>query len=704
MTTRIQRLPRFLIPLLALILLAPTPAAERVRSRRAVTEARREALGRVVPRGQSHPARPGRTRTPAGLTPLAAARLSRFGGFMGPGLGREVGTAAARLRRQRVMASRSRQQGPRRLSPLVRELVAASRRGAALPAHLLGEASTDLLDADRIRMQLLLRPGVGNLDRDLSAVSAEVIRSTPTVVTVWVPYDNLPRLLEAETVQAVRLARRPARDETRPRLAAATSLAAGAVVSEGVALSGADVWQGFDSARFGVERETPVTIAIVDTGFFGYGELLGNELPATVTTADFAPAWDIEGCLIAAPLDPCFATGTALAEIVSDMNPTAELILVAVDPDSISSFQQAIDYLAGSGSGVPLASIVVGGAVWAPGLSGDGFGAGPYSRMISQLTAQGVSWINDLGDLDFLSFLLYGTDTPAPARDHWTGPFVDQVDHLFRGQFDADGYMDQWLPDQDPQSAETWLNEFCLGPGDYIFFDLVWDDWVDVDQDGIPETTEDYALDFWEMIDGKLVLFDTSSSLPDNFQGGEEGDYPWDTFDMFNSGSETLCYELAIFAEFALGDNRFHLYWAADNLTTPGQLSASFQAPASITAGNRMIPADTPGVIGVGTSSLTDQVEPFSPWGLEGEASPALCAPADVSTVTFADGGFVTSFAAAHVAGAVSLLMQKLGFVTTTEALELLEARARDITGSAPDVQCGAGRLCMLTGRCSEGL
>ncbi|MDQ7086975.1 MAG: hypothetical protein Q9Q13_03570 [Acidobacteriota bacterium] len=225
------------------------------------------------------------------------------------------------------------------------------------------------------------------------------------------------------------------------------------MVSEGVPLSGADIWQAFDSSEFGVERESPVTVAIVDAGFFGYADLLGTELPAAVTTADFAPAWDIEGCLAADPLAPCFAAGTALAEIVTDMNPTVELILVAVDPDSYSSFQQAIDYLAGSGSGGPLAPIVVGGAVWAPGLSGDGFGSGPYSRLISRLTAQGVTWINDLGDLDYLSFLLYGTDTPAPARDHWTGPFADQVDHLFRGQFDADGYMDQWLPDQDPQAG-----------------------------------------------------------------------------------------------------------------------------------------------------------------------------------------------------------------------------------------------------------
>ena len=688
----------------SLILAAALPtagAAERTPCRRTVERVRQLRDGRLEQKVPPAVRRSGRSSLRP--SPLAASRLRLAAGRL-PGGFASLLPSNFRAQRMRTstIAKTARPAGPRRLSPLLRQMITASRQDRPLPASMLGSQSLDLLRGNDLRVELLLNPSdAKGIDEDLARLGGETILAAGIRRTAWIPYENLPVLETLSSVRAARLAVRPRRSRAPRLLAAGTStLAAGSTVSEGVALSGADLWQQFDSSEFGVERELPISVAVVDAGFYGYQEMLGNELPAAVTTRDFAPQWDIEGCAINDPLAPCFATGTALAEIVTDMNPNVDLYLVAVDPDDVDSFQSAIDYLASEEQ--PLVDIVVGGFIWSPGLSGDGFGHGPFSQRIQQLTDRGVMWVNDTGDLDFLGFLLFQNETPPAARDHWTGPFVDQVDHLFGGTHEVDGYMDRWMPDQDPQSGDTWFNELCLGPGDYIFLDLVWDDWVDADNDGIPEATEDYALDFWQRLaENQLILAETSSSVPGNFQGGDEGDYPWDTFDLFNNGDETVCYQMAIFAEFALGDNEFHLYWAADNLNQPGQLSASFKAPLSITAGNRMIPADTPGVTAVGSSSLDDQVEAFSPWALEGEGQLALCAPADVSTASFEEGGFVTSFAAAHVAGATSLLMAKLGFVTYPEALELLEARARDITGNAPDVQCGSGRLCMLTGRCA---
>ena len=85
-------------------------------------------------------------------------------------------------------------------------------------------------------------------------------------------------------------------------------------VDEGVQATGADVWQtaGYDG--------TGVKVAIIDLGFYGYQALLGTALPASVTTDDRC-----SGNLTAAPRDGGTEHGTAVAEVVHQMAPGAQL-------------------------------------------------------------------------------------------------------------------------------------------------------------------------------------------------------------------------------------------------------------------------------------------------------------------------------------------------------------------------------------------
>jgi hypothetical protein len=587
----------------------------------------------------------------------------------------------------------------RRLSAPLRALIAEAR-GATGTAGLAAAPEGDGF----VHVELWLAPTqIGAVTADLERAGARDLVSTGPRLTARLPFEQLPVLEEVTPARRIGLAdgpRRPVRSAEVP----GTRLMVGDVLSEGVPLVGAPTWQSFDAEARGLLRSQTVSIAILDIGFEGFEDLQAGELPpaAHLFTLETAQRWDIEGCLYSNPTD-CVATGTALAEIVTDMNPRVDLHLISIDPDDPTSFALAVDYLVQQ-----QVDLALGASIWSPGFYGDGWGTGPFNTEVERAIADGVTWINDIGDLDYLSFLLYGTEEPFPASGHWMGRFVDEVDQFAQGQFENDTYMDVWFEDQTAEpDNDTWLNEFCLGPGDFVFLDLIWDDWVDPDGNGVPAAGQDFRFDVWQFNDeGTIVPYDTSSAggNPDdpNFQGGEEGDYPWDSFGVFNDGTDTECYYLSIFGERirADSDNRFHLFWAADNDDTPGTLSAGFQPPGSIPAGTRMIPTDSPGVVGVGTTTLADAVESFNPNGILEEETPRVCAPGNVSTATFPLGGFLSSFSSAHVAGAVGLLMNNVGFLSAEDAVSVLESRARDITGSAPDTSCGDGRLCTLTTAC----
>ena len=108
--------------------------------------------------------------------------------------------------------------------------------------------------------------------------------------------------------------------------------AQGPIVSQGVEVIGADVWQaaGYDG--------TGVKVAIWDFGFHGYESLLGTELPPADRLTARGFGMPIEGPPEEHPEDA--AHGTAVAEIVYDIAPGATFYLVATDSD-----QDAIDAL-----------------------------------------------------------------------------------------------------------------------------------------------------------------------------------------------------------------------------------------------------------------------------------------------------------------------------------------------------------------------
>jgi subtilisin family serine protease len=144
------------------------------------------------------------------------------------------------------------------------------------------------------------------------------------------------------------------------------------IVSEGVIGSDVEVWHR--AGWFG----QGVKIGVLDSSFTGYSELLGTELPATVTTRSF----DIDGLE-----QGDNRHGTAVAEIVYDVAPLAGMVLVNAGP---GRFGEAVDYLIAQG--VDIINLSAGWPV------GPFDGSAQQDAIVNRAIDAGIVWVNAAGN------------------------------------------------------------------------------------------------------------------------------------------------------------------------------------------------------------------------------------------------------------------------------------------------------------------
>ncbi len=139
-----------------------------------------------------------------------------------------------------------------------------------------------------------------------------------------------------------------------------------------------------------------VRIAIVDSGFAGYEALLGEDLPAEVSTLFISDADASEH-------------GTAVAEIVHDVAPGAALQLVSFDTEV--EFLSACEQLSKGDAQVVNCSVSWDN-VWHP--DDDNL----LSQAVNALVEQGLIWVQSAGN---------------EAENYWSGTLADQ---------DGDGWLE----------------------------------------------------------------------------------------------------------------------------------------------------------------------------------------------------------------------------------------------------------------------
>ena len=170
-----------------------------------------------------------------------------------------------------------------------------------------------------------------------------------------------------------------------------------------------------------------VKVAIIDGGFKGLAERQASgDLPANVVTQDFCG-----GQLLATDEDH----GTAVAEIVHEMAPDAQLYLVCVGTEV--DLAAAVAYAKSQG-----VTVINHSAGWEGPYRDDG--SGPVGAIVADARANGILWVNSAGN---------------EAMTHWSGSYT------------PNGSWHMWNPNGDMGNSFIWPN------GTEICGFLKWDEW-----------------------------------------------------------------------------------------------------------------------------------------------------------------------------------------------------------------------------------
>lgn len=436
-------------------------------------------------------------------------------------------------------------------------------------------------------------------------------------------------LVQATVPGAVleRLASRPGVAVRRP----ARPVPQSPIPGEGVAATGATAWLGQGTQGGGVK------VAVIDAGFRQWRDRVAErDLPAGVVTKD----------LCGGQLDGPVGHGSAIAEVVHEMAPEAELHLVCVDSEV--TLGEAKEYAIANGI-----DVVAHALAWFNTSRGDGRGAAETPEGIAAAaTAAGIAWVTPAGN---------------QARHHWGGPFSDA---------DSDG-RHEWATGDEG-------NELPYEVGFRACVHLKWDAW--------PQTTRDYDLHIFHPATGTVVARSENAQRLASQPPVESVCVPSDTY------LQPLEAHVIDRTPGAGAPLRLDLH--ADFSASLGRRLEHFTAPQSLVE-----PAAAPGVIAVGAHCVHDgALEPYSSRGptLDGRVKPDLSGPDGTRAATSPyhleqdcpHGGFPgTSAAAAHVAGAAALVLGRQPGLTPVQLREFLERRAIDAGASGRDPAFGAGRL-----------
>jgi subtilisin family serine protease len=458
-----------------------------------------------------------------------------------------------------------------------------------------------------------------DVDRARAAIRAaggRVGASYGRLIEARVPANGLGDL-GAST--AIRFAREPLRPELD------------SIGGQGVAATAAIPWHAAGYTGRGVK------VAVIDGGFGGLARRQAEgDLPKSIKRLDLCSSGGYDGPM-------AVEHGTAVAEIVHEMAPGAQLYLICAD--TLVGLAKAAAYARAKGI-----SVINHSVSWFNTSRGDGSGAAATpDAIVAEARAAGILWVNSAGNR---------------GQQHWSGTFTDM---------DGDGW-----------------HEFAPGDeGNTVTFDryqgacirLKWDDW--------PVSSQDYDL--------HLVRVDTSAvdergRIVASSRNAQTGSQPPIEQLCFSNPGARYSYAVDIVRVSGTGSPRLDLF------ISPGPDFEHQVAEGSVTE-----PASSPAAMAVGAVCWQgDTFEAYSSRGptIDGRGKPDLVAPSSVSSATY--GGFKTcgasgfagtSASAPHVAGAAALVKQANPTFGPTEIQAFLESRALDLGVPGRDELFGVGKL-----------
>ncbi len=224
------------------------------------------------------------------------------------------------------------------------------------------------------------------LTAQLEAAGLTVVNAYANQINISVPIAVIVEQLETENPGAIFQQLSELEHVIAVRFPQAKEIDSSNIEGEGIKVVGADVWHqaGFTG--------TGIRIGVLDLGFSGYENLLGQELPEQVGLAQFG--W----------YDEDEVHGGACAEIIHEMAPDAQLFFAWYD-GSDPSFGDAVEWL--RDQDVDIISHSAGTPV-SP-RDGHNFDA----AVVDDVVADGILWVNSAGN---------------DGEHHYRSVFYDQDD------------------------------------------------------------------------------------------------------------------------------------------------------------------------------------------------------------------------------------------------------------------------------------
>ena len=166
----------------------------------------------------------------------------------------------------------------------------------------------------------------------------------------------------------------------------------GDVVSQGVALHQADAWHKMGYRGQGVK------VGVIDTGYQGFSQMQGGELPDNVEARCYFPgargsSSRLADCEAAECKTGVCNHGTAVAETLVDVAPEVELYIA--NPMSTGDVRDAADWMADQG--VQVINVSLGWVVDGPGDGSSREEDSPLNT-IDAAVSSGITWVNAAGN------------------------------------------------------------------------------------------------------------------------------------------------------------------------------------------------------------------------------------------------------------------------------------------------------------------
>ena len=432
----------------------------------------------------------------------------------------------------------------------------------------------------------------------------------------------------------------------------------GDVTSQGVQTHFVQAWHDAGYSGQGVK------VGIIDTGFEGFTNLIGNELPTPVAVRCYTDIGEVSNSLADCENDSVH--GTAVAEALIDIAPDASLYLSNVFTPG--DLQDTVDWMISQGVEVINTSL---GFAW----DGPGDGSSPFDGSVDYVHPD---WEGIDESLHYSP--LRAVDRAVEAGIVWVTSAGNQAQKTWFESgsslvLDSDGFV-EFAPSEI-------INCFLVTPDTRFNAELRWDDtWGGA--------TRDLDMGLWDIQIRDFVRFSR------DFQSGGIGHFPYEYISGRYSGSTETVACWVVWDTGGSQPDWIQLQHWADN----GEILQHYTREGSIEN-----PAESanPGLLAVGATHHWDTliIADYSSQGPtpDGRVKPDIVGVACGETASYEHylrGGedcwfSGTSQASPHVAGMAALVRQKYPEFTPQQVAQVLKDYADERGDPGADNTWGSG-------------